>query len=144
MMLYINGQDIRKLTIALFTDSIAPILETYECAPEGYLKKIDDFLSGCKKKMKDFDRIIVVIGPGSATALRSILSIVNTLAFTYGVEILGIEKTPLEKDENTVEAIQKGKVKFIKKDILLPIYSHGPRITISKKDQLGRSDHLTT
>ena len=139
MILYLNGQDIRNFTIGVLEVEPFQIVKTIKSDPKDFLLHINDFLKSNNRKIKDVKKIIVVVGPGSATSLRSILSIVNTIRFTQEIEVAGIEKDPLEKDSEILKKIDQKKVEFIKsEDILLPKYAHGPRITISKKDNLGQ------
>lgn len=139
-MLYVNGQDIKTFVIGLVGKEAGESLQVIsETEPDAYLSHIDDFLKKEGKQIQDIETIYVVVGPGSATALRAILSIVNTIKFAAGLELVGVEKPMLEDDQETVRKINDGQATLIKDDeFLSPIYAHGPRITISKKDQLKR------
>jgi hypothetical protein len=139
MMLYVNGQDIRRLTLGLLHQDSEPVLETYQCSPEEFLKRIDTFFKEHGMTVDDVDQIITVKGPGSATSLRSILSIINTLGFFKGVKVAGVEKELETLDKDVINSILNESVELDYSETILPKYSHGPRITISKKDQLGQS-----
>lgn len=137
MRIYLNGQDINRLVIADLDAKADPLV--MEINPEGYLKMIDKFLSDRKLTNQDLKEIYVVIGPGSATALRAIITIVNTLKLVNEVKLFGIEKPTNEHDIDTVTAIVNKKV-VLKEidDFLNPKYGQGPKITLSTKDRLGR------
>lgn len=142
MIMYINGQDIRSITFAVL-DSGQNISEKdifqKEVGPEGFLKAFRDFLSEKAVRLDEIKRVFVVVGPGSATALRSILAIVNTMAFTLPIELIGIEKQKDEHDIDTVKKIlEQDPSTFEIKKVLSPIYEHEPRITVSTKDVLRR------
>lgn len=140
MMLYVNGQDIRKFTLALVRGNGDVSVCEYETSPEQFLFQLDAFLNKEGVRVGEIERIVTVIGPGSATALRSILSIVNTMQFVQGIEVLGVEKDPEIDDKKWIERIMnKDLDMIIPKPFLQPTYAHGPRITISKKDHLKRT-----
>ncbi len=125
MKLYVNGQDIRQLVVADVEQGEPTIVET---EPEGYLKVLARYLD-------DVSEIYAVVGPGSATALRSILTILQTVHFVQGTPLFAIEKEPDEDDTSTIARAQADATPV---DTLVPIYQHSPRITISHKDALGR------
>lgn len=141
MILYVNGQDIKTLVIGTVDEQAnEPPRVISETAPEAYLSHIDDFLKGSHKEVSDVEKIFVVVGPGSATALRAILSIVNTMKFAAGVDLVGVEKPMLEDDRETLRKINEGQATLVKdRDFLAPIYAYAPRITRSKKDVLKRA-----
>jgi len=140
MIIYLNGQDINRIILANLQEGIEEkdIVVT-EMGTEGFLKAFRDFLSSNNIGLGDVEKLFVVIGPGSATALRSSLAIVNTLGFSNAIDLVGIEK---EKDEQDIDTIKKlleqGLSTFDIKNVLMPKYEHKPRITISTKDALRR------
>ncbi|MCH8049720.1 hypothetical protein IH979_03375 [Patescibacteria group bacterium] len=139
MMLYVNGQDIKQITFGIVGTSVKPPVRTVQIGPEGFLSALDDFLKDNHQTVKDIKRIFAVIGPGSATALRATMSIVNTIRFMTKIQLIGIEKNPLEQDVDTIKAINQGKIKpVIKGELLIPIYAQPARITLSTRDYLGR------
>jgi tRNA A37 threonylcarbamoyladenosine modification protein TsaB len=121
MKLYIDGTDIRE--IGLSSDRFQTLVYK-DAAPEAFLAQIDAFVEGDIDSVKE---IHAYVGPGSSTALRSILSIVNTVHLTKNIPILGYEKT----DEGPVEVYTDNRY-------LEPMYAHGPRITKSTHDNLNR------
>lgn len=137
MKLYVNGQDINQLVIANAEDPSS--LRTVAVGPEGYLKTIDAFLKGAQAHPTDIEELFVVVGPGSPTALRGILSIVNTMKFVYQIPSVAIRKEQSEQDLDTLESLRAKKGDQVEHTIYLePIYASGPKITASGKDQLGR------
>lgn len=134
MNLYLNGQDIHKLVIGEWEGELETINDT---APEHFLQHIVAFLNKKHVTLQEVQGWYVVIGPGSATALRTILAIVNTLRFALPeVQLFGIKKDPEKNDKLFIEDLKKEPLSST--NMLLPIYAHGPRITISKRDQLRR------
>ncbi|MBU4453022.1 hypothetical protein KKH24_02090, partial [Patescibacteria group bacterium] len=86
MMIYANGQDIHKIIFANLQKEIAvENIRIIDCGPEGFLKAFVSFLEHESIDLYKIKKIFVVIGPGSATALRGSLSIFNTLGFTRAI-----------------------------------------------------------
>lgn len=137
MILYVNGQDINELILGLLGEEVH--LETFSVGPEKYLATLDAFLQTQNIELDKLEGVAVVVGPGSATALRSSLSIVNTLHFAKQLPLYTIEKDPTVSDEDIVTKDMLSKLKPLNKTSFAePIYAHAPRITPSKKDALGR------
>jgi len=138
MKLYVNGQDIAKIIVGSVDDGM---LVTHEVETEGFLEAIHTFVREQGEGYNNLEGIYVVVGPGSATALRSSLTIVQTIHFVEGTPLFAIEKMPEASDQDTIkQAIEHGELV----DTLTPIYQHSPRITISKKDALGRAANSIT
>ncbi len=140
MMIYANGQDIKRFVLATIGKTIDDKqVITFETEPEGYLKAFVSFLEHNNANIDDVKRIFVVIGPGSATALRSSIAIFNTLGFAKGIELVGIEKAKDEQDICTIKKIiESGLSSYSPVHVLAPVYEHEARITISTKDALRR------
>lgn len=140
MILYINGQDIKQFAIGFIgKDLHEPVRLIIETTPDAYLGHVHDFLKESNKMISDVEKIVAVVGPGSATALRTTLSIVNTIGFVEGIQLVGVEKDMMEDDHETVQKINDGEAKIVEvNEFLEPIYAHSPRITKSNKDQLKR------
>lgn len=140
MMLYINGQDIARFVVGVADAETVLSLEVMEGArPEQFLASIDSFLRENDYAIEDMTRLVVVVGPGSATALRAVLSIVNTIAFVRGVDLVGVEKDPVQDDEVFLRSILAKEIEVhVSESFLHPVYAHEPRITVSKKDHLRR------
>lgn len=137
MILYLNGQDINRIVLGTVRDQVVNI-ETIDSSPEKYLKVIDGFLKKEKQDIENLEGILVVVGPGSATALRAILAIVNTLHFTHKIPLYIVEKNAGDSDEESVVESIKNLVPLNLGEYAEPVYAHSPRITPSKKDRLGR------
>lgn len=139
-MLYINGQDIARFAVATIDGSEIRSLEVVSPArPEQFLALIDAHLKSVQRTSSDIERILVVTGPGSATALRASLSIVNTMVFALGIEVGAVEKEPMQEDQAFLRSILDGGVEVTySKSFVAPVYAHEPRITKSNKDHLRR------
>ncbi len=140
MIVYINGQDIHKIIFANLQEGIEDrdiVIE--ETGPEGYLKAFRDFLDKADSELDEIEKIFAVIGPGSATALRSSLAIINILGYSKAIDLVGVEKEKDEQDiDTTKKLIEQGLSSFDVKNVLMPKYEHKPRITVSTKDALRR------
>ncbi len=136
MMLYVNGRDIAQVTLGLLNDErsvfvIGPV--TVQASPEQFLAAIDTFLA-MHAPASPLTGIVAVLGPGSATALRTSLTLVNTLVFARNIPIFGVE-LELNSDDRSVLVALRGKHAI---PMARPTYAHEARITTSTKDALGR------
>ncbi len=125
MTLWIDGTDIGRLVFALWKDDVVTTPQVFfegVVEPEGYLAAI--------VALVDFDmvtRIVVLDGPGSATALRASLAIANTIGFANSIPVMGVDKGEDWRSKTWDDA-----------RYAFPVYAHEPRITPRKKDALGR------
>ena len=133
--LYVNGQDIGALTLGLLTE--APLLETFTVGPEKFLESLDGFLTKHDLSVDTLDGALVITGPGSATALRGSLAIMNTLAFTSGLALFGHEKPKEQSDLVFIQSLDLSKLPAEQGE-LEPVYAHEPRITRTNRDALRR------
>ncbi len=137
-MLYVNGSDIVKLTIAAVADdrasfSIQP--KTFAVRPEEFLFTIDAWLREQHIDLKSISDLAIVVGPGSATALRTSLAWANTFAFTQSIPMFGIELA--DGTDDRAALIDLASMHSV--PMLRPIYANAPTITATKKDALRRN-----
>lgn len=138
MMLYVNGSDIAKLTIGAIADDRASFsfpLKTFSVRPEEFLFTIDAWLREHRIDLASVSDLAVVIGPGSATALRTVLAWANTFAFTQSIPMYGIELAPGSDDRAAL--IDLAGMHSV--PMLRPVYANAPTITATKKDALRRT-----
>ncbi|MFA6131390.1 MAG: hypothetical protein WC730_03980 [Patescibacteria group bacterium] len=139
MRLFLDGSDIAHLTLASQESSEPWDIQEYQCAPEEYLKKIDEYIKSKGKSTKDIFAISIVTGPGSATALRMSLAIVDTWHFVLGTPMIPHEKVAGELIVDYLNTwSRQGDENGEYKKFLYPIYSRDPQITTSTKDSLKR------
>lgn len=134
MMLYVRGTDIAQLTLAGLSDDRARFVvqpSKIDSSPEAYLAHVAEFLREHPERLSG---IVAVLGPGSATALRTSLSLVNTLAFTQSIPVYGVSLAKDADDRETLIALRDAEVLPMAR----PIYQNEPRITPSAKDSLHR------
>ncbi len=137
-MLYVNGSDIGKLTVGSIADdraSFSILPKTFRVRPEEFLFTIDGWLREHQIDLKSISDLAIVIGPGSATALRTSLAWANTFAFTQSIPMFGIE-LPLGSDDRTA-LIDLASMQST--PMLRPVYANAPTITATKKDALRRN-----
>ncbi|MEK9155335.1 MAG: hypothetical protein AAB839_01680 [Patescibacteria group bacterium] len=137
MMLFVNGSDIASLSLGIVTNdragfSIDPVQHLVR--PEEYLAMIDAFCTEHAAAVQDLSGIVAVLGPGSATALRSSLSFVNTFAFARSLPIFGVTLEQAADDR----AVLIGLRQVVSAEMVRPVYANAARITVSGKDALGR------
>ncbi len=138
MMLYVNGSDIDKLTIGAIADDRAAFAidpKTFAVRPEEFLFTIDAWLREHHFDLTSISSLAMIIGPGSATALRTSLAWANTFAFTQSIPMYGIELA-LGSDER---AALISLASMDSSPMLRPIYTNAPTITATKKDALRRN-----
>lgn len=103
-------------------------IERVETKPEGILEALIGFLKKHKLEPKGLEGIIVVRGPGSATALRAGLSVVNTFAFALDIPIHELENPDGLEIEKLISSIDLTEPK----KYTIPFYGKSPNITTSK------------
>lgn len=90
MVLAIQGQDIRELSVGLLRDGVLAESRTAVASPETYLATIDATLSEWGVALADLGAVAVVTGPGSFTSSRVSVMIANAIAFARGIPVIGI------------------------------------------------------
>lgn len=137
MILYVNGQDIERLVLGMVGEKA---VEIFSVSPDAFLATVRDFLVQRHASLDDVKAIVCVRGPGSATALRVSLSMVQALAFAKEIRLIPIEKDPKASDESVFQAITEAWVAVQPvTEFMTPFYTHAPQITVAKRDQLKRS-----
>lgn len=131
MYLVISAQDIQSLTCALYRDGQMFQEVALEARPETYLQKLQEQLVDWDVDLTSLDGLMVVTGPGSFTATRVSLTIVNTIAFCLNLPIIGMENPdhlPL------VQCIEKNAEQTEPSTYVIPVYDRPANITKSKKE----------
>ena len=85
------AQDIQELHIAQISDGEIVREQHFAVPPERYLKNFADTLRQWEIGKEEVREMIVVTGPGSFTASRVSVTLANTLAFSQGVKLRGVE-----------------------------------------------------
>lgn len=138
MILYVNGQDIAQLVLGVVGEDH---VDVFDIPPEQALASIASVLEQRNAALEDVETIVCVQGPGSATALRVSLSVVQALAFAKEIPLVAIEKDPSASDQEifsqiTPEWLEQQKIV----EQIVPLYLHAPNITASTRDPLKRSN----
>lgn len=120
MMLFLAPLDLRRLSLGLWQGKAMAVREEIHVTPEEIAGAVSDFLSRHKQHIDDLGGILVANGPGSATALRSGISVANTLAFIYDLPLFAVPEIPVSI-EGLVPVLA-----------LSPVYAHPPHITMPK------------
>ncbi len=137
MMLFLDGSDIGKLCLGLLTDDRTSFVmdpKKIDCRPEECLFYIHAFL---RENISDeeISGIAVVVGPGSATALRASLAFANTFAFTRNIPMYGVQHDS-NLDTLSILSDLSGASSV---PLLRPVYANAVPITQSTKDALRRT-----
>lgn len=96
-------------------------------APEGYAAHILSHVDDCAG-------FIVVHTPGSATALRVSLSLVNAYAFTKNLPVVSVERPTDRPHADIVRELATAPAHRF----AVPRYESGPKITAATHDNLKR------
>lgn len=132
-----NGRDIRKIGFAVVEEGGFRDLEVVDCGPSAYLKQLDAYLKRRSFLLDDVDLFYVVVGPGSPTALRASLSIVNTIAWVREIPVVAVEQGGDDEDSDTLEELMGGYEQVDMSTYFAePVYGRGPGVTVSTKDRL--------
>lgn len=140
MTLYLNGRDIYVFVIGhAGAQGQVVDLRVVECAPEERLAVVDAYLVEHGIARHAVTRLVVVEGPGSATALRAML----TLANTWKMLVLELETVGIQSGEELQVTAQRAVFEkalkdAVAKDRLVPVYEHAVRITAPTRDRLKR------
>jgi tRNA A37 threonylcarbamoyladenosine modification protein TsaB len=137
MMLFINGSDIARLSLGLIDDDRSRFViepTVYNVRPEEYLATIDAFCAEHGTLREQITGIVAVLGPGSATALRTSLAFVNAYAFAQSLMIFGVTLEAKSDDR----FVLLGLPALHPVSMVQPIYANDVNITVSGKDSLGR------
>lgn len=89
MVLYINTQDQKKVTVALKENGqiVKTLTEENEFGSQVLLPLIMKLLESENCKMEDLLGIEVETGPGSFTGVRVGISVANALGFSLGIPV---------------------------------------------------------
>jgi tRNA A37 threonylcarbamoyladenosine modification protein TsaB len=131
MYLAISATDISYAVFCLFpsiNNRKIGNLEQIKTSPEGTLFSLLDFMSRHGIKITDLDGIVVVTGPGSVTAIRSGLSVVNTFSFVAGVPLYPIRCVQGCNLESAIQVADLSDSKIC----AIPFYDREPNITSAK------------
>ncbi len=140
--LFLNGRDIYTFVIGLIgAHGDIQMCEKEMCSPDERLEVIMNTLQCTGVLKEQIETVAVVVGPGSATALRAILMTVNAWkAVRPELELVEIESdVELEVNAQTelLEKLVNGEVGEVV-DVLKPSYEHAVRITETTRDVLKR------
>ena len=123
--LFISAQDIKYITFGCVKDQTVTHEKTYGVSPEKYLEALNLFFHEYKIASDDFQRILLVRGPGSFTASRMSAVIANTLAFTKEIPLAGVENPDRLSLEILLAHFETGSAN----QFAFPAYDRPPNIT---------------
>ena len=129
---YIAGQDLASLVIGDLVEdggawSFVDGPRVIEATPESYA-------AHCFRDLDGVEGFVVVTSPGSATALRVSVALVNAYAFTKEMPIIGIEHPVGAAVGDIVSAISGHGTR----SFAVPRYVNDPKITAPTHDALKR------
>ena len=133
--LCVSAQDIKWIEFAWVQNGALETYARFDGMPESYLSGLNTTLRDWGRRVADADRLFVVTGPGSFTANRVSVTILNTLTFVYKLPIAGLKNadhTPLNEliEEYDLDALD---YRSGEEGIVVPAYDRPPGITQPKK-----------
>ena len=127
--LLVCGQNIRELSLGIAKDDALIKTETMAVPPEQHLQTIVQFLASEQLDLDKLDRLYVVTGPGSFTASRVSVTIVNTIAVVRVLPVHAIENA----DKQSLEDLWEKWQQVPSQKSVIPTYDQPPNITTPKK-----------
>lgn len=130
MKLLLRAQDLAWVTVGLAEMGEVSRVARFACRPETILNAVVKSLADWGIPWDDIDSLAVVDGPGSFTALRSALTIANTIAFVRCIPLATCHAKLEETDALVMKRLQKARPD---KAMIVPYYGQPPRITVSRQ-----------
>lgn len=121
MILFICAQDIKFFWLGLIKDNSFAVLEKIDGSPEDQLKSLDEFLKKNNVSVDQITGISVVSGPGSFTANRVGITIVNALHFTKSIPVFVLENSDFLTPEQLIKERGIGK-QLLSDQFAIPSY----------------------
>ncbi|MBI2551516.1 hypothetical protein HYV73_04240 [Candidatus Uhrbacteria bacterium] len=129
--LLIDGHDIRWIFFAIIAEGgggrgeVKGMQQVF-AEPEGFLGALDGFLNRQGEKLPDVDALYAVPGPGSFTACRTSIALVNGIAWTRSLPLFSIPPLSAPTVEDVRDALAQAKPVLLP---LAPAYDRPPTIT---------------
>lgn len=114
MILFMDPTDIYTFEVGIIKKNELVKNCRYNYGPENYLRLLIKELEAWNIKANDLEAVVVVKGPGSATALRTGVTIANAIGFACNIPVIGIQKR-----EEIASVSKNMNTKFIP---LTPVY----------------------
>lgn len=108
--------------------------------PETILNRLLESLKGWKVLIDEIDSLAVVAGPGSSTALRTSLTIANTLSFVQNLPMASICVKSEVDDQIVLKRMAKAKIKPGVWSI--PHYGSKPMITKPNRAKVAKLSRI--
>lgn len=128
--LLLRAQDIGWSTVGFIDGKNPPVFFRLDTRPESILNAVVNFLAEQAIPWDNIGSIAVVDGPGSFTALRSALTIVNTMAFTRTISLACAHAKPEEADAVVMQRLARARAR---QSFVVPHYGRPAHITKAKK-----------
>ncbi|PJA47051.1 hypothetical protein CO172_03170 [Candidatus Uhrbacteria bacterium CG_4_9_14_3_um_filter_36_7] len=134
MILFLRFQDFKEAQGAILNnEGDLQMLKTIHTPPEDFFCFVTQaFFTNFSQN--DLQAIVVVIGPGSFTTLRTVLLFVQSIQFLKQIPVMGIYNENNRSIEALIEDTQFS-LDYIKKNAtehVWPDYGSDPNITIAK------------
>jgi len=127
-MLFLGAQDIHEITIGVIEGDSLVQLEIKSADPEQYLETVSKTLETWSYNVDGVEAVVVVLGPGSATALRASVTIANAIGFARDIPVIGLQNPkqlePAELLQASITQINSARAdKFLP---TAPVYDRPP------------------
>ena len=126
MELAIHAQQMGSLALGLVENHEIVKKSEALVLPEAYLKTIDEALRAWEASLDSLIGVVVVTGPGSFTASRVSTTIANTIGFSRGIPVTGVENPQSLSLEELLRSPQTAQIPA---PFVLPTYNRPANIT---------------
>ncbi len=126
MKLLLRAQDITWTTIGFDDGHGEPVFFRLDTRPETILNTVVKSLADRAIPWDHIESIAAVDGPGSFTALRSAMTIVDAIAFARGIPLAKAHAQPDEGDALVMRRLSKAR---LRRGWIVPHYGRAPHIT---------------
>lgn len=136
MFCFIDSSDSDRCTVALCQADGTALARRTIRQPFAHAEKMLPTLAALLKQTRTtlaaLTGVAVVIGPGGFTSIRIGVSTANALAFSIGIPVVGLRRTPADAAE---QLMRQGAIalRHARLGVLVaPQYGHRPNITMAK------------
>lgn len=131
MILFLSAQDISFLEVGLLEENGRLFsFQKIESTPENFLFNLSNFLNNLQFSFEKIKKIVVVVGPGSFTSTRMIVTIANALSFSRSLPIIGVKNSDRKNGEELISLFGQDWSSEEAKNFTCPFYDRPPNITI--------------
>lgn len=128
MHLVVSPHDLSYAVFGLFSEEKLQLERKIDTTPEALLENLLAFIKEENIVLEDLQGMIVITGPGSFTALRAGLAVINTFAFTKEIPLVTVPNPEGKELEDLLSGVNLSETQTF----ATPYYGREPNITKPK------------